>query len=324
MRVILYLSNLSYTEKRDINQFSSNRVLNRIFVLLYQSHAVMKQFTRKYRPYKRSQKNLPLGWFSQSKRQFQYFSEIVPTVAFLFSFLFLSTTAFSQQPDEIDPMPVKVKGQVLNLEDETPVSNAIIMNMRTKTTISADLQGRFLMDALNIDSISVSSLGYTKSVAHIPANYNEMNVLIVYMKPVRFSIPDVNVHGEQKKVNMDGVPVGKKNDIAPELRGDAYSKKPPVIAALITPASFLQYHLSKSERDKRETRKAIFTEKQWDAISKFYNKELVMKLTGLNNAQADYFMMYINGKGLLSQMTNEYAVRDIINEQFKLYTAEGH
>ena len=324
MQVILFSSNLSYTGQRDINQFSRNQVLYRIFVLLYQSLAVMKQFTRKCSPYRSGLKNLPEGWFFQPKRQFLYFPAVVPTVAFLFFFLSLCGTAFSQQPDEIDPMPVKVKGQVLNLEDETPVSNAIVMNMRTKTTISADLQGRFLMDALNIDSISVSSLGYTKGVTHIPANYNEMNVLIVYMKPVRFSIPDVNVHGEQKKVNMDGVPLGKKNDIAPELRGDAYDKKPPVIAALITPASFLQYHLSKSEKEKRETRKAILSEKQWDVISKFYNKELVMKLTGLNNAQADYFMMYINKKELLGQMTNEYAVRDIIKEQFKLYTAEGH
>ena len=232
--------------------------------------------------------------------------------------------AFSQQVDEIDPIPVKVKGQVLNLEDETPVPNAIIMNMRTKTTISADLQGRFLMDALNIDSLFVSSLGYSKSIAHIPTNYNEMNVLIIYAKPIRISLPEVNVQGQQKKVNMDGVPVGKKNDIAPELRGDAYDKKPPVIAALITPASFLQYHLSKSEHEKRETRKAILSEKQWEVISQYYNKELVMKLTGMNNAQADYFMMYINNKGLLPQMTSEYDARNIINEQYKIYTAEGH
>lgn len=258
-------------------------------------------------------------------RVFHYSFFNVNTIGILLLLLLLkSGQVFSQQPDEVDPMPVRLKGQVLNLEDETPVPNAIIMNMRTKTTISADLQGRFVMDALNIDSLSVSSLGYSKSIARIPANYNEVNVLIIYAKPVRFSIPDVNVRGEQKKVNMDGVPEGKKNNIAPELRGDAYDEKPPVIAAFFTPASFLQYHLSKSEREKRETRMAIVSEKQWEFISQFYNKELVMKLTGLNNAQADNFMMYINGKGLLNQMRTEYDVRNIIKEQFKTYTDEGH
>lgn len=242
-------------------------------------------------------------------------------------FLTLGLTPFqgvAQNKDDIDPMPVKIKGQVLSLEDESPVPNAIVINLRTHTMITADLQGRFLMDALNIDSLSVSSLGFSKSVAHIPANYNEMNVLIIYAKPIRFALPEVNVAGQQKKVNMDGVPVAKKNDLAPELRGDAYDTKPPVIAALLTPASFLQYHLSKSEREKRETRQAIVSEKKWEMLSQYYNKKLVMELTGLNNAQSDLFMIYINCKGLLNQMSGEYDVRAIIKEQYKIYLAEGH
>lgn len=245
------------------------------------------------------------------------------TIFAIFLFVILSQVV-QAQTDEVDPMPIKLKGQVLNLEDEMPVPNAIIMNMRTKGTISADLQGRFVMDALNIDSLQITSLGYAKSVAHIPANYNEMNVLIIYAKPIRFSIPDVNVKGAQKKANLEGVPMGKDTKIAPELRGDAYNKKPPVIAAIVNPASFLQYHLGKGEKEKRETRKAIVTEKHWELISQYYNKKMVQDLTGLNNTEADYFMMYINGKGLLNEMRTEYDVRNIIKEQFKLYRAEGH
>lgn len=321
MRVLLYWNNLRYTRKKGINPIFNSQVLNMIFILLYQSQAVMKQFIRMYTPYRCCQKNLSGCWLFRSERQFSVF---VHAVTFLFLFLFLSVPVFSQTTDDIDPMPIKLKGQVLNLEDETPVPNAIVINLRTHVTISADLQGRFMMDMLNIDSLSISSLGYSKSIAHIPAKYNEMNVLIIYAKPIRFALPDVNVSGQQKKVNMDGVPVAKKNDIAPELRGDAYNSKPPVIAALFTPVSFLQYHLSKSEREKRETRKAIVSEKQWEVISMYYNKKLVMDLTGLNNAQADNFMIYINSKGFLNQMTNEYDVRNIIKEQYKIYLAEGH
>ena len=324
MRVLLYFSNLMNTGMKDINPRSLKQVLNRIFILLYQSQAVMKQFTQMYSPNGCYQKTLSGVWLFQSESRIPYLSVVVRTVALTFLFFYFSVTAFSQSPDDIDPMPVRLKGQVLNLDDETPVPNAIVINMRTHATISADLQGRFMMDMLNIDSLSVTSLGFSKSIAHIPANYNEMNVLLIYAKPIRFALPDVNVTGQQRKVNMDGVPVSKKNDIAPELRGDAFNKKPPVIAALLAPASFLQYYLSKSEREKRETRKAIISDKQWDFISQFYNKELVMKLTGMNNAQADFLMVYINSKGLINQMTNEYDVRNIIKEQYKLYIAEGH
>lgn len=234
-----------------------------------------------------------------------------------------STSVFSQPNELIDPMPLKLKGQVLNLDDETPVQYGFVQNFRTKTGVTTDDQGRFMMDILNIDSLAITSLGFTKTIVHIPINHNEKNVLIIYAKPVRFAIPEVSVQGDQQKVNMDGVPSGKKNDIDPHLRGDSYSSKPPIIAAFFTPLSFIQYYTSKSEKEKRETRKAIITEKKWEILSQYYNKELVMQLTGLNDHRADDFMIYINSKGLLSQMSNEYDVRNIIKQQFIIYRNEG-
>jgi hypothetical protein len=232
------------------------------------------------------------------------------------SILFFTTFQLSaQNVEDIDPMPIKLKGQVLNLDDETPVPNATIINFRTHATIITDEQGKFTMEMMNVDSISISSIGYTKTVAHIPASYNEMNVLILYAKPVRYAIPEVNVSG--KKFKVDGVPSGKKVDITPELRGDAYNKKPPILAALVNPLSFAQYHLSKTERDKRETRKAIITDKQWNTISEYYNKKLVMELTGTNEAQAELLMLYINSKDLFSQMKSDYDVRNIIKQQYE-------
>lgn len=235
-----------------------------------------------------------------------------------------SLSVFAQDVEEVDPMPIKLKGQVLNLDDESPVPFAFVLNYRTHAGVTTDDQGRFTLDMLNIDSLAISSLGFSKTNARVPANYNQMNVLILYAKPIRFAIPEVKVQGDQKKVNMEGVPPAKKLDIDPQLRGDAYNEKPPVIAAFFNPASFLQYYISKSEREKRETRRAIITEKQWEILSQFYKKDLVMELTGLNDAAADDFMLYINSKGLLSHMSTEYDVRAVIREQFKIYKQEGH
>lgn len=231
---------------------------------------------------------------------------------------------FAQEEAEIDPMPIRLKGQVLNLDDEMPVPFAFVLNFRTHTGVTTNEQGLFSMDMLNIDSLEISSLGFTKTVVRVPANYLEMNVLILYAKPVRFALPGVTVKGEQAKVNMDGVPMGNKSTIDPQLRGDAYNKKPPVLAAVFNPVSFLHYYTSKREREKRETRKAIVTEKKWEFLSQYYNKELVMELTGLNNYQADKFMIYFNSKEIFNQLSTEYEVRDAIKEMYKLYREEGH
>jgi len=240
----------------------------------------------------------------------------------LFLFIILSSVQlFAQDVEEVDPMPIKLKGQVLNLEDETPVSSATILNYRTHSTVITDEQGHFTMDMLNIDSLAISSVGYSKTTAHIPANYNEMNVLILYAKPIRYALPEVNVAG--KKLKVDGLPTGKKVEITPELRGDAYNKKPPVIAAIVNPASYLQYFLSKNEKEKRETRKAIVSEKQWAFLSQYYNKALVIEETGLNEVQADLLMLYINSKDRFPEMTSDYAIRNIIKEEYANYKKEA-
>ncbi len=248
------------------------------------------------------------------------------TIIFLFLIFFsFHFQLFAQEElEEIDPMPIKLKGQVLNLDDEMPVPFAFVVNFRTHSGVSTDELGRFTMDMLNIDSLSISALGFSKTTVRIPVNYNEMNVLLLFAKPIRFALPEVKVQGEQQKVNMDGVPIGKKIDIDPQLRGDAYNKKPPVLAAVFNPVSFLQYYTSKREREKRETRKAIITEKKWEFLSQFYNKALVMELTGLNDFQADTFMIYFNSKGVLGQISTEYDVRNAIKEQYKIYREEGH
>ncbi len=243
---------------------------------------------------------------------------------FFFILLLTSFHLFAQEEAEMDPMPIRLKAQILNLGDESPVPFAFVLNYRTHSGVTTDEQGRFMMDMLNIDSLAISCLGFSKSTVHIPLNYNEMNVLILYAKPVRFALPEVNVQGEQQKVNMDGVPVGKKSEIDPQLRGDAYNEKPPVIAAFFNPVSFVQYYASKREREKRDARKAILTEKRWEILSQFYTKGLVMELTGLSDSGADSLMLYINSKGLLSHLSTEYDVRNTIKEQYKIYRQEGH
>jgi hypothetical protein len=217
--------------------------------------------------------------------------------------LFISIVpVFAQETDEIDPMPVTLKGRVLNMDDYSPIPFAYVINCRNHMGVTTNEDGYFTMLALNIDSLEISSLGFTKTIVHIPANYNELNVLVVYARPVRIGLPQVNVDGVQPRANMEGVPMGKKLKIEPYLRGDVYNKKPSVLAAIFSPASFIQYYTSRREREKRETRKAIITEMQWEYLSQYYNKELVMELTGLNDYQADSFMIYFNSKGILSQI----------------------
>ncbi|HET6559060.1 MAG TPA: carboxypeptidase-like regulatory domain-containing protein [Prolixibacteraceae bacterium] len=246
------------------------------------------------------------------------------TLVILLALIISTFPLFAQEAEEIDPMPITLKGRVVNMDDYSPVPYAYVINCRNHMGVTTNEDGFFTMAALNVDSLEISSLGFTKTIVHIPADYNELNVLTLFARPVRFGLPQVNVKGIQPRVNLEGVPMGKKIEIAPHLRGDVFNKKPSVLAAIFSPASFIQYYTSKSEREKRETRKAIITEKQWEYLSQYYNKDLVMELTGMYEYQADSFMIYFNSHGLLSQLSTEYEVRNAIKEMYKIYKAEGH
>lgn len=237
----------------------------------------------------------------------------------LFILLLPALFAASQESWEIDPMPIRLKGQLLNIADKTPIPYAHVVNSRTHGGTITNASGMFTLDMLNIDSLVFSSLGFFKETFSVPYNSHPDSIVSFYLKPVSISIPQVNVTADRPGVNLDGVPRGKPVDIPAELRGDAYNEKPPILSALISPASFLQYHLGKNEIRKRKVREAILTEKKWKLHSKNYNKEIVMSLTGLDEVEAEVFMIWFNSQNVLPYTSTEYEVRAAIKQQFEIY-----
>jgi hypothetical protein len=136
------------------------------------------------------------------------------------------------------------------------------------------------------------------------------------MDPVLYNVGEVTVEGEARQ--LDYFEHGNPTDLDPTLRGDAFNEKPPIIAALVSPLSFAQYY-GKREKRKRQVREDMAIMKNWDMHSKNYNKEMVIKLTGLNEAYADTFMMWFNGQNVLPYTASEYQVRESIVQYYKLF-----
>jgi hypothetical protein len=223
--------------------------------------------------------------------------------------------------EEIDPMLINFKAQVISAADSSAVPYANIINNRTHSGTITNVDGYFALEMLNVDSLVITSVGYEKSVLKVPRNYNEYNTFTFIIKPMNYAIGEVQVKGERQSIDM-GLEAGKPIDLDPELRGDAFNERPPIIAALFNPISYWQYHLSKKEKRKRNVREAMALEKNWKMHSKNYNKEKVMLLTGLDEMQADTFMIWFNGQNILPYASTEYQIRASIIEYYKLYKLE--
>lgn len=242
-------------------------------------------------------------------------------ISILCIFFLVNFTVAQNFEDEVDPILISLKGQVVNLDDGLPIPYAHVVNMRTHGGTTTDIFGKFSMDMLNVDSLAISVLGFKKLYIRIDPNYNEKDLFVIRAIPIRFAIKEVEVKGNKQKVDL-GLPDAKAVDITPELRGDSYNSRPPILAAFFNPISFWQYHLSRSEKEKRDVRKAIVSEERWQMLSQYYTKDVVMELTGLNEKDADIFMIYFNSKGILNQTSTEYAVRAAIIEQYGLWLKE--
>lgn len=240
----------------------------------------------------------------------------------LFSVAVAGHKSFAQDdPLMPDPILVQLKARLVSAADSTPIPYANVINNRNRSGTITNNEGYFNLDVLNIDSLLVTSVGYQKKVIYIPHNYMGYETLIFTMNPVSYAVGEVEVKGEKPKV-AEGLGTGKPVDIPVELRGDAYNEKPPLLAAIFNPISYWNYFLSGREREKRDVREAMAIQKNWEMHSRNYNKEMVMKLTGLNEAGADSFMLWFNAKNILPYTSSEYEVRASIKYYFEIYKQE--
>lgn len=218
---------------------------------------------------------------------------------------------------EIDPMLIKLKAKIISAADSSAVPYANIINHRTHSGTITNSEGYFTLEMLNIDSLEVTSVGYERTILKIPQNYTGYEVITFTMKPVMYNVGEVTVEGEAQQ--LDYFEHGQPTAIDPELRGDAFNEKPPVLAAFFNPVSYWQYYLSKKEKRKRKVREAMALQKNWEMHSKNYNKEMVIKLTGLDQTRADTFMVWFNGQNVLPYTASEYQVRASIIEYYQLF-----
>lgn len=223
---------------------------------------------------------------------------------------------------KLDSVFIMLKARLVDKGDGSPVAYAHIVNARTQQGTTTDNDGYFSLEMLKVDSLGILAIGYMKDYLHVPANYSPDSVFAFYARSLRFPLSEVEVTANKKELEIEGLGTGKPVDISPELRGDAFNSKPFFLVAAKSPTSFLYYLLSGREKEKRKVRTSIAENERWEQLSKVYNREKVMELTGLNKQEADTFMIYFNQNYPIAKLSSEYDVRVAIFDQYSAYKRE--
>ena len=215
---------------------------------------------------------------------------------------------------------VNVKGQVIDEITQEGVGYAQVLIMRIRGGTMADASGNFSIQADPSDTITFKSLNYKDKRVPVNQIFNTENGRAkIMLSPVRILLNQVQVEGEGPKVNMSGIPVGKSVSVPVELRSDYFATKPTTLTAIFRPLSFISYHLSKSEKEKRATLSAIHSERDWQILSLVYNKDVIQRISGLTGDALDDFMLYCNAYNGLPVNATSYDVEKRIKELLEEY-----
>jgi len=232
---------------------------------------------------------------------------------FLLFYLGLQTQAHCQLYFAEDM--VNVKGQLIDAITKEGIGYAQILNMRVRGGTMADALGNFSIQADPSDTLTFKSLSYKDKkvpVREIIGSGNE--IAKIMLAPARILLGEVGVESTGPKVNMNGIPVGKSVATPVELRSDYFEGKPKVLTAVFQPMSFLAYHFSKDEKEKRATLTAIRSERDWRIFSMVYNKDVIARVSGFTGDGLDDFMLFCNAFNGLPINASSYEVEKRIRE----------
>lgn len=242
----------------------------------------------------------------------------------LIIFVSLNMSAQNKQDEIIiDPVLVFFKARLVDKLSNMPVPYANVINLRTRGGTTTDINGYFSMEMLNVDTMLVSVLGYAKEHITIPLNYKQDNIQQYKLEAERYPIDNVDIIGKKREFNFGDLGTGKVDSLSPELRSTTWSEKPRWWQALLQPLKYAEYH-GKGEKERREMREALATEADWLRLNKYYNQEMIYKITGLEGAHADTFMIYFNANNRLKGNSSEYDVREAIIKMYGQYMKEKY
>jgi|WetSurMetagenome_2_1015567.scaffolds.fasta_scaffold275966_1 hypothetical protein len=219
---------------------------------------------------------------------------------------------------------VNIKGVITSATLGEPIPFAQIINPKVHGGTSSDVDGYFSINMLTEDTLIIRSMGfidYYFTVKEFPPKA----LYEIKMTPKSYQLKEVTVTDNSRLKRNLGIPDAKPLDVPTELRSGTFNEKPTVLAALFSPVSFLTYHLSADEKNKRETLKAIKNGEEWDQFSTYHNLEAIKRLTGLEGDEADAFMIYCNLNNQLpynaGQLQIEFQIMDLFFK-FKKMKAE--
>lgn len=257
------------------------------------------------------------------------------TVFILFAFMHLLLAQSQTYTEDVRTL----QGYLISALDSTPVSYAHIHNESLRTSAVSDSSGFFTIKATRDDSLVFSAVNYLPKLFVVPAEHLVDTIIQVTLKERIYEIGEVSVFGigsyrqfKQKVLSMDipESPTEKlQQDILDSSRSVAmkvaenmeleelYNRSPLEKVRIATIPIY-----SKDEKERLKLKEVIEKEIVQEQVDKKFNKEIISRLTGLNEHELTDFYVYLDFSDTFILTASEYEIQKAIVNKFKVYLKE--
>ncbi len=255
-------------------------------------------------------------------------------VFIMFGLLLLQLNAGAQHI--LTPDYIVVSGYVKDAQTDSVLPLVNVFNPRTQKGTITDNSGFFRYYAFRGDTLILSSMGYMKS--YIPVSDTAYHPITdtFYMHQDVFNIPEVNIYGlsryEQlrydiKHLGKASKPILNARRNLPEINHDElsfYSRRTDNFGLVASPITALYNAFSKEGREQRKLQELRQRDALKKAIEPHFNKEMVMRITGLPPEEVEDFMEYCNFSPEFLLNTPDYVIVRQILKEFKIYSERNN
>jgi hypothetical protein len=271
-----------------------------------------------------AKQSMLIGIYLQRKKNFPILTKESPevlqineigSVKFAFSLILSCTSValLAQANPEVtrDTTHISLHGTVRDERDQ-PVTNAIILNNRTRKGIFGKPDGTFETTCRRSDTLSITSLGYgTRTICFADSTNSTDFKFRIYLDTRYDVMPTLVFFGERdlEEIQKDIASLGYNQDDY-MLSG---------INAAISPITFLYQQFSKKERSKRQVAIMENEDRKRELLKELFKHYVDYEIITLNDDQFDDFIDYLNVSDEFMKNSSQYDFLLYVKDRFQDY-----
>lgn len=231
-----------------------------------------------------------------------------------------------------------ISGYVTDNETHKPVPYANIASYSQHQLFAADSTGHFFIQLPHHDSVKIVVLGYETRVFKLNSfTKNEEETFTFPLNRTSIMLKNIDINlkrgfidaskeitslGIMENLHLpaDIIPYDKSKDFIPASYKPVFKHKPPVIAFLIHPVSYVSYFTGKKEKEKRKMVKLIYSQK----ADSLMNRNLIAEISGLKGDSLQNFIIYCNRNVKTSIKDNNVSVRRKVFDALERYLQQNN